>query len=106
MSLPESVKSFFIRGRGVLLGFPLIFLGAILFTLHKILGLVTVTIGIAFLAVSDYVIEHEEENEDEIIGRELPGAEIDENATDEKETGENNIVKKQTDHNWEAEIKE
>ncbi|KKH93343.1 hypothetical protein EO95_01555 [Methanosarcina sp. 1.H.T.1A.1] len=79
MAIIEAVKNFFIKGRGVLLGFPLIFLGAVLFTVHKILGLVTVTIGIVFLTMSDYVIENEEESEDEVIGRELPGAKIDEN---------------------------
>lgn len=91
MSLTESVKNFFIRGRGVLLGFPLIFLGAILFMYHKILGLVIVTIGIAFLAMSDYIIEHEEENEDEIIGRELPGEETDENKIGEDKIAESEI---------------
>ncbi|KKG15627.1 hypothetical protein EO98_04400 [Methanosarcina sp. 2.H.T.1A.6] len=85
MAIIEAVKNFFIKGRGVLLGFPLIFLGAVLFTVHKILGLVTVTIGIIFLTMSDYVIENEEESEDEVIGRELPGAKVDEN-----EIGEDN----------------
>jgi len=91
MSLVESIKNFFIKGRGVVLGFPLIFLGAALFTLHKVLGLVAVTIGIAFLTLSDYVIEHQEESEDEVIGRELPG----ENA-DESEAIEDNINKNKT----------
>lgn len=92
MSLLEPVKNFFIKGRGVLLGFPLIFLGAVLFTFHKVLGLVTVTLGILFLTMSDYVIEHEEESEDEIIGRELPGEKVDENRTgeDNKDKGEIN----------------
>lgn len=88
MSLIESIKNFFIKGRGVLLGFPLIFLGAALFMLNKILGLVAVTIGIIFLTMSDYVIEHQDESEDEVIGRELPGEKANEN-----ETSEDNIEK-------------
>lgn len=63
MSLHDSIKNFFLKGRGVLLGFPLIFLGAILFTVNKILGGITVVIGILFLTLSDYFLENEDEDE-------------------------------------------
>ncbi|WP_255336664.1 hypothetical protein [Methanosarcina sp. KYL-1] len=63
MSLHESIKNFFLKGRGVLLGFPLIFLGAFLFAINKVLGGVTVVIGIFFLTISDYFLENEDEDE-------------------------------------------
>ncbi|MDD3042510.1 MAG: hypothetical protein PHV51_00015 [Methanosarcinaceae archaeon] len=60
MAFHDSIKNFFMKGRGVLIGFPLIFLGAILFKYYKIPGAIAVLTGIIFLAASDYFIETEE----------------------------------------------
>ncbi len=61
MTLGDLVKNFFMKGRGVALGFPLIFLGAVLFTINKILGVITVLIGIILLSLSDYFLENEDD---------------------------------------------
>ena len=61
MTLNESIKNFFLKGRGVALGFPLIFIGAVLFTVNKVLGGITVLTGIIFLSLSDYFLENEED---------------------------------------------
>ncbi len=73
MSFKDAVKDFFAKGRGVLLGFSLILLGALLITVHKILASITVLIGIILLTLSDYISESEdeeftsnEEDEDEL----------------------------------------
>ncbi|MDD2440165.1 MAG: hypothetical protein PHD41_08195 [Methanosarcinaceae archaeon] len=60
MELQDPIKKFFMKGRGVLFGFPLIFLGACLFKYYKIPGGIAVLLGIIFLAASDYFIETEE----------------------------------------------
>jgi hypothetical protein len=69
MSSKDAVKDFFAKGRGVLLGFSLILLGALLIAVNKILGSIAVLIGIIFLTLSDYFSESEEE--------ELPWNEVD-----------------------------
>lgn len=61
MSSKGAVKDFFAKGRGVLLGFSLILIGALLFAVNKILGSISVLIGIIFLTLSDYISESEEE---------------------------------------------
>lgn len=63
MSGNESIKNFFLKGRGVIVGFPLILLGAVLITTSKLLGGITVLIGIILLTVSDYFVETEDEDE-------------------------------------------
>lgn len=60
MVLYDSVKSFFMKGRGVLFGFPLILGGAGLFMYYKIPGGIAVLVGIILLGASDYFIETEE----------------------------------------------
>ncbi|WP_440954890.1 hypothetical protein ACSAZK_15130 [Methanosarcina sp. Mfa9] len=65
MTLHDSVKNFFLKGRGVALGFPLIFIGAVLFTINKVLGGITVLIGIIFLSLSDYFLENEDDELDD-----------------------------------------
>ncbi len=64
MALGDSIKAFFMKGRGVALGFPLIFLGAVLFTVNKVLGGITVLIGIILLSLSDYFLENEDDELD------------------------------------------
>jgi len=59
----DAVKDFFAKGRGVLLGFSLILLGALLITVNKIIASILVLIGIIFLTMSDYFGESEEESE-------------------------------------------
>ncbi|WP_440947555.1 hypothetical protein ACSAZL_04600 [Methanosarcina sp. T3] len=59
----DAVKDFFAKGRGVLLGFSLVLLGALLITVNKIIASILVLIGIIFLTLSDYIGESEEESE-------------------------------------------
>jgi len=59
----DAVKDFFAKGRGVLLGFSLILLGALLITVNKIFASILVLIGIIFLTMSDYFGESEGESE-------------------------------------------
>ena len=61
MSFKDAVKDFFAKGRGVLLGFSLILLGALFFAVNKIVGSIAVLIGIILLTLSDYISESEEE---------------------------------------------
>lgn len=61
MALGDLIKDFFLKGRGVAVGFPLIFLGAVLFTINKVLGGITVLIGIVLLSLSDYFLENEDD---------------------------------------------
>jgi len=57
----DAVKDFFAKGRGVLLGFSLLLLGALLITVNKIIASIVVLIGIILLTLSDYISENEEE---------------------------------------------
>lgn len=63
MSCPDSIKNFFLKGRGVILGFPLLLLGAVLITINKLLAGIIVLIGIILLTVSNYLVETANEDE-------------------------------------------
>ena len=65
MTFRDSVKDFFMKGRGVLFGFPLIFIGAVLFTINKVLGGLAVLTGIVLLSASDYFLENEDDELDD-----------------------------------------
>gem|GEM_PF-2042834 len=83
----DAVKDFFAKGRGVLLGFSLILLGALLITVNKIIASFMVLIGIILLALSDYLGESGEKSEwdrENVVEENVDEENVDEENVDEE----------------------